>query len=323
MSSRPVVAIPVFPGVQTFELLIPCEVFGQDRSAYLGEPWYELRVCAEVPGLVGGDLGFAVRATHGLDGLADAGTLIVPAVPDLAAEPPPWLLAAVRDAHRRGARVASICTGAFVLAAAGLLDGRRATTHWMYADELARRHPAVEVDPAVLYVDEGRVLTAAGSGSALDLCLHIVRRDLGSRAAATIARRLVLPPHREGGQAQYVDRPVPTGGDQRLLPVLEWALARLDQPLSVADFAVRAAVSSRTLLRRFREATGLSPQQWLTEQRLRRARELLEATDHPVEEVSRRCGFATAASLREHFARTVGVSPQVYRRTFQAAGGIR
>jgi transcriptional regulator GlxA family with amidase domain len=231
---------------------------------------------------------------------------------------PADLVDAVRAAHEAGARIASICTGAFVLAAAGLLDGRRATTHWMHAELLARRHPRVHVDPDVLYIDHGDVLTSAGKAAGLDLCLHLVRLDHGSTVANALARRLVVPPHRDGGQAQFIQAPVPSNGDGGLGGLLNWALERLDEPLTVTDLARAARVSERTLARQFRAATGTTPLRWLLTQRVHRAQELLETTDLGVEQVAARTGLGTAATLRRHFHRTVGVPPDAYRRAFHA-----
>lgn len=224
----------------------------------------------------------------------------------------------MRAAHEAGARIASLCTGAFVLAAAGLLDGRRATTHWAHTEALAERHPRVEVDPDVLYVDNGTVLTSAGKAAAMDLCLHLVRLDHGSAVANTVARRLVVPPHRDGGQAQFVTAPVPTREDHPLTDLLPWAVERLDQPLTVEDLARRARMSSRNLGRHFRAATGTTPLQWLLTQRIRRAQELLEATDDSVDAIAEATGMGTATTLRRHFNRTVGVPPDTYRRTFRS-----
>ncbi|RJL22764.1 GlxA family transcriptional regulator [Bailinhaonella thermotolerans] len=312
------VALLVLPGTPPFELAVPFEVFGRDRSAHLGVEWYDFRPCSPDPRVEAG-FGFSVATPYGLDDLVAADTVIVAACESAAAPIPASAVEAVRRAHERGARVASICTGAFVLAEAGLLDGRRATAHWLNAAELARRHPRVRVDPSVLYVDEGDVLTSAGSAAALDLCLHIVRRDHGAAVAAAIARRVVVPPHREGGQAQYVDLPVAAAPGDGLAPLLDWARERLSGPLSVEDLARRAGTSSRTLLRRFRAALAMTPQRWLTLERVRRAQALLETTAAPVETVARECGFATAAALREHFTREVGVPPHAYRRAFARA----
>jgi transcriptional regulator GlxA family with amidase domain len=299
-------------GIQSLlEVAVAHDVFGMHRSG-LADPWYDFAVCAP-PG-VGVGAWFQVSTPHGLDRLVTADTVIVPWSHDVEEHPPADLVDAVRAAHEAGARVASICTGAFVLAAAGLLDGRRATTHWMHAEELARRHPRVRVDPDVLYVDDGDVLTAAG----LDLCLHLVRSDHGSAVANALARRLVVPPHREGGQAQFVQAPVPSHVDGGLGALLSWAGERLHEPLTVSDLARAARTSERTLTRQFRAATGTTPLRWLLTQRVHRAQELLETTDFSVEQVAARTGLGTAATLRRHFHRTLGVPPDAYRRAFHA-----
>jgi transcriptional regulator GlxA family with amidase domain len=246
--------------------------------------------------------------------------VVVPAWRDSGDTPPEPLLEALRAAHRRGARIASLCTGAFVLAHAGLLDGKRATTHWMHAEKLAAMFPQVRVDPAVLYVDEGDVLTSAGTAAGIDLCLHMVRLDHGAEVANVYARRMVVPPHRDGGQAQYVEMPVGRTPDHDgLATTLSWALSNLDQPITVEQMAARANQSPRTFARRFRAVTGTTPLRWLLSQRVAAAQRLLETSDLPVEVVAQRCGFGAAATLRLHFGRTVGISPLAYRRTFNSA----
>jgi AraC family transcriptional regulator, transcriptional activator FtrA len=307
------VALAVTGGHSLLEVAVACDVFGMDRSS-LADPWYDFAVCAPAGARVGG--WFQVSTPHGLDRLVTADTVIVPWSHDVEQHPPADLVDAVRAAHDAGARIASICTGAFVLAAAGLLDGRRATTHWMHADLLARRYPRVQVDPDVLYIDHGDVLTSAGKAAGLDLCLHLVRRDHGSAVANALARRLVVPPHRPGGQAQFIQTPVPPADDGGLGELLGWASERLDEPLTVTDMARTARVSERTLTRQFRAATGTTPLQWLLTQRVQRAQELLETTELSVEQVAARTGLGTAATLRRHFHRTVGVPPDAYRRSF-------
>ncbi|MBD3141464.1 helix-turn-helix domain-containing protein [Microbispora bryophytorum] len=314
-----VVALAVTADMPLFELSIACEIFGTDRSD-LADPWYELRLCAADPGGTRTQNGFVLHTPHDLEALAAADTVVVPAVSAdavLSGEPAaPRLLDALRAAHANGARIVSLCTGAFVLAEAGLLDGRRATTHWVYTDILSARHPEVRVDPAVLYVDEGDVLTSAGRSAGIDLCLHLIRADLGAEIANQVARRMVVPAHRPGGQAQYIETPVPRAGDDGLAPVLQWAVEHLDQQLTVAQMACLAGVSPRTLVRRFHDATGTTPLRWLHAQRLARARHLLESTDLPIERISQLCGMGTAGNLRHHFTRSVGVTPMEYRRTF-------
>ncbi|WP_327070878.1 helix-turn-helix domain-containing protein [Kitasatospora sp. NBC_01250] len=308
------VALAVTDGMLHFELALACEVFGANPIG-LADPWYRLSLCG--PGAVRAGR-FRLEPDRGLDGLADADTVIVPGWADVDQDPPADLVDAVRTAHRAGARVASLCTGAFVLAAAGLLDGRSATTHWAHTRALAARHPRVTVDPDVLYVDNGSVLTSAGKAAAMDLCLHLVRLDHGSSVANTLARRLVVPPHRDGGQAQFVTTPVPAPDNHPLADLLPWAVERLDQPLTVQDLARRANMSSRNLGRHFRTVTGTTPLQWLLVQRIRHAQELLETTDDSIEAVATATGMGTATTLRRHFNRTVGVPPDTYRRTFRA-----
>jgi AraC family transcriptional activator FtrA len=306
------------PGVAPFELGIVVEVFGLARPELDVPWWYELTVAAEHPGPLpstAGGFGFAVD--HGLEALEAADTVIVPG---WHGEPSAEVLEAVRAAHDRGARLVSICSGAFLLAAAGLLDGREAATHWRYAEPLARRHPEVRVNADVLYVDAGSVLTSAGSAAGIDLCLHIVRRDHGSSIANAVARRLVIPPHRDGGQAQLIDLPMPAHpDDDPIASVMAWALERLDEPLDLAALAGRSYMSVRTFTRRFRRATGTTPGRWLLEQRVRASLPLLEETDASIEAVSGAVGFASAATYRHHFVSIMRTSPSAYRRTFYAA----
>ncbi|WP_196425179.1 helix-turn-helix domain-containing protein [Amycolatopsis camponoti] len=301
------VALAATDGMLSFELTIAAEVFGED-------PRYGFSVCGSAPVRVGR---FLLEPDHGLERLARAGTVIVPGWADVDADPPADLVEAVRAAHAAGARVASLCTGAFVLAAAGLLDGLRATTHWAHTEVLAARFPRVTVDADVLYVDNGSVLTSAGKAAAMDLCLHLVRADHGPAAANAVARRLVVPPHRAGGQAQYVSTPIPARDDHPLAALLPWITARLDQPLTVEDLARQAKVSTRHLTRHFHAATGTTPLRWLLVQRIRRAQELLEKTDSGVDTIAAAVGMGTATTLRRHFNRTVGVPPDTYRRTFR------
>ncbi|WP_130797079.1 helix-turn-helix domain-containing protein [Streptomyces otsuchiensis] len=308
------VALAVTDGMLHFELSMAYEVFGADMSG-VADTWYDLAVCGPGPARVGR---FRLEPDGGWDLLTRARTVIVPGWADTDANPPADLVDAVRTAHERGARVASLCTGAFVLAAAGLLDGRRATTHWAHTRALADRHPRVAVDPDVLYVDNGSVLTSAGKAAAMDLCLHLVRLDHGSAVANTMARRLVVPPHRAGGQAQFVTAPVPARDDHPLGELLPWVIERLDRSLTVEDLARRANMSSRNLARHFRSATGTTPLRWLLTQRIRRAQELLETTGDSVESIAAATGMGTATTLRRHFNTTVGVPPDTYRRTFRS-----
>jgi transcriptional regulator GlxA family with amidase domain len=316
--SRHVVAVAVTDGAPLFELAVPCEVFGVDRSD-LANPWYELRLCAAQPGGLRTAAGLIVQTPYGLEDLATADTVIVAAIPpSTRLAPPEPLLEALREAHRRGARIATICSGVYVAAAAGLLDGRPATTHWMYAAEFTNLFPQVKVDPGVLYVDDGQILTSAGTGAAIDLCLHMVEVDHGTAVANAVARRMVVPPRRDGGQAQYVPSPAVPPASGGLGPVLDWARENLDRPLTVADLARRANLSQRTFARRFAEAAGVSPLRWLTAERIRMAQELLESSDEPIERIARRAGFGTAPNLRQHFGRATSVSPQTYRRVFRS-----
>ncbi|WP_461037487.1 helix-turn-helix domain-containing protein [Streptomyces mayteni] len=313
------VALAVTDGMLHYELSVAYEVFASAPDA-VSVPWYDVALCGS--GTVRAGL-FRLEVDHGLDRLPHADTVIVPGWADVDVDPPADLVDAVRAAHEAGARVASLCTGAFVLAAAGLLDGRRATTHWAHTRELAARHPRVTVDPDVLYVDNGSVLTSAGKAAAMDLCLHLVRLDHGSAIANTVARRLVVPPHRAGGQAQFVTAPVPARDDHPLAELLPWVIERLDHPLTVEDLARRANMSSRNLARHFRSVTGTTPLQWLQTQRIRRAQELLEATGDSVDAIAAATGMGTATTLRRHFNRTIGVPPDAYRRTFRSSHGSR
>ncbi|MBW3577615.1 MAG: helix-turn-helix domain-containing protein [Actinobacteria bacterium] len=331
---EPSVAVLFVDHMNPFEFSIACEIFGIRRGevlATMAEPrWYELRVCAAWPGAtVPTRFGFSLTIDRGLEDLVTADTVIVPmAVRASDAEqmvcgwrmpalPGDDVLAALRQAAANGARMVSFCSGAFVLAEAGLLDGRRATTHWMYTEAFRARYPKVEVVPDVLYVDEGDVLTSAGSASGLDLSLHIVRTDYGADAADLVARRTVVPPHRDGGQAQYTTVPeVPTGGTP-FGELLHWIVENLHEPLEVADMAERSAMSERTFARRFSDATGTTPHQWLTTQRVARARQLLETTELTIDAIATRSGLGTAANLRTRLREAVGVSPTGYRRRFR------
>ncbi|MFE3829041.1 helix-turn-helix domain-containing protein [Streptomyces sp. NPDC059092] len=308
------VALAVTDGMLHFELSVAHEVFGSAPDG-VTVPWYDISVCGSDTVRFGQ---FLLEPDHGLDRLQGADTVIVPGWADVDVAPPAELVEAVRAAHDAGARVVSLCTGAFVLAAAGVLNGRRATTHWAHTDDLASRYPNVEVDPDVLYVDNGSVLTSAGKAAALDLCLHLVRLDHGSSIANTVARRLVVPPHRAGGQAQFVTAPVPTQDDHPLAALLPWIIERLDQPLTVEDLARHARMSSRHLGRHFHAATGTTPLQWLLTQRIRHAQELLEKTDESIDTIAAATGMGTATTLRRHFNRTLGVPPDTYRRTFRS-----
>jgi transcriptional regulator GlxA family with amidase domain len=308
-------------GMSPLEPSVAAEFFGVDRSGVVpGGRWYRHRFCTERPGPVHLRGGLHLSVEDGLDALSRADTVVIPGWHDSRQPPSPALAEALRRAHRRGARLASFCTGAFVLAHAGLLDGRRATTHWETADRFAATFPAVQVDPGVLYVEDGNILTSAGSAASIDLALHLVRRDLGAEVANVVARDLVVPPHRDGGQAQYIESPVPCCPEtDPLAGILAWATAHLDEDLSVEVLAERAAMSPRNFARRFRAATGTTPHQWLVTQRVALAQQLLETTDLGVDAIADRCGFGTAASLRLHFQRHAHTSPAAYRRTFRGA----
>ena len=307
-----VVAILAVHGVVPFDLTIPCEVFGRVRLPDAADE-YDVRVCGEAPEVRA--RGFGIRAPWTLDDLVGAHTVIVPGIEDATHPVPDAVVAAVGAAYARGARVASICTGAFVLAAAGLLDGRRATTHWLAAGLLAQRYPAVTVDPGVLFVDEGRVVTSAGASAGLDMCLHLLRRDHGHAAAAHAARLAVAPLGREGGQAQFI-RHEPPGSAASLAALLDWMRQNAHLPLSVDELARQAAASPRTFARRFRAQTGTTPLQWLITARVRRVQELLETTCLSMEEIAIAAGFDGAAVMRDRFRCAVGVSPKAYRRAF-------
>ncbi|RYP88886.1 helix-turn-helix domain-containing protein [Nocardioides guangzhouensis] len=313
----PRIALALPRSSMLYEAAIAAEIFGVDRSDLAsGRGWYDLVVCT-ADGSPHAWLPHLPSASYAE--IAEVDSVVVPSTDDPDAAPDPELVEALRTAHGRGVRIASLCTGAFVLAAAGLLDGRVATTHWMHADDLARRYPRVDVRSDVLYVDEGDVLTSAGKTAALDLCIHLVRRDLGAAAATGIARRLVVPAHRSGGQAQFIAAPAGPRTPDGLAPTLAWARSRLYQPLTVRDLAGHAGLSTRQLARRMRAELGLAPLDWLHQQRIARAQELLERTDASVEQVAASCGMGTAATLRRHFHRAVGVTPTAYRTTFRLA----
>ncbi|RLU80484.1 AraC family transcriptional regulator [Streptomyces griseocarneus] len=313
------VAVAVTDGMPILELAVPCHVFGTPRPD-LRDSWYDFRLCNPTGGTAApARQWFTTDTPYGYQELVEADTVIVPASADVRGRPPGRLLDAVREAHARGARIVSLCSGAFVLAAAGLLDGRRAATHWEHAPLLAERYPDIEVDPTVLYIDDGDILTSAGSTAGIDLCLHLVRKDLGSRVASSVARHLVVPAHRPGGQAQYIEAPLPPKEtDDGLAPLLHWAAENVHRPLTTPELARRAGTSERTLVRRFHQSTGTTPLRWLQAQRIARAKELLETTDQPMDRIAEQCGLGGAANLRLHFARSVGISPTEYRRGHRA-----
>nr|WP_315185155.1 helix-turn-helix domain-containing protein [uncultured Albidiferax sp.] len=318
------VAVLAFDGVSLFHLSVPGIVFGIEPVP-TGLPPYEVRYCTPTPGRVRCDQGVEIEVPGGLDAMVAADIIVVPAWnrPEIAA--PVALTDALRQAHARGAYVVGLCLGAFVLGDAGLLDGRRATTHWACRELFAQRFPKTDFHPDVLYVDDGNVITSAGTVAAIDCCLHIVRLRHGADVANRVARLLVTPPHRQGGQAQYIEQPVPALPSERRLPgVLEWARAHLSEPLTLDALADVARMSRRSFTRRFREATGTTVNQWLATERVGRAQALLETTDMPIERLAAEVGFGTALSLRQHFAHQVRTSPSAYRRAFRAggAGGI-
>lgn len=319
------VAVLAYDGVAPFELGVLCEAWGLDRADD-GVPPFDFAVCAPEPGRVSTSQGFDLHIAEGLERVAQADLVAVPAMPRDQPVPEP-VLDAVRAAHERGARLLSVCSGAFVLGAAGLLDGRRCTTHWLFADELAARFPAARVDPDVLYVDADPVFTSAGSAAGLDASLYLLRKEFGAQVAGAVARRMVVPPHRDGGQAQFVRAQVPDVAADTVAPVLDWLVENLDEDLSVDALARRLHMSPRTFARRFRDETGTTPHQWLSHQRVLLAERLLEETALPIEEVARRSGFGTAATLRHSFSRVRGTSPAAYRRTFadplRATAGAR
>lgn len=315
------IAVLAFPGISPFHLSIPCAIFGEDRSA-ANIPRFDLRLCAELAGATKTSTGFEIVVAHDLAGLDAADTIIIPGWADPQAQASPALIAALQAAHRRGVCLVGLCLGTFVLAAAGMLDGRRATTHWLCADQFARRYPRVRLDPDVLYVDDGDILTSAGAAAGIDCCLHLLRRWYGAEIANRVARRMVVSPHRQSGQAQFIELPLPTSpaGEQFSI-VLDWALRHLDQPLSVNLLAEQAHMSRRTFTRRFRQATGNTVVDWLRHQRLALAQQLLESTDLSIEQIASRSGFGTTASLRQLFRENFRLSPASYRREFRGQAG--
>lgn len=310
------VAVVAFDGISPFHLSVPCLVFGEDRRPD-GSPRFRLRVCAAEAGPLRTNAGFGLVIERGLGALRTAGIVVVPSWHEDGRGAPPALLRALRAAHRRGALIVGLCLGAFVLAEAGLLDGRPATTHWHLVPRFRAMYPSVQLQPEVLYVDEGDVITSAGTAAGLDCCLHVLRKRHGAEAANRAARRMVVAPHREGGQAQYIAQPVPERAERdRLGPVLEWMSRHLAQPHGLDELAARAFMSRRTFTRHFRDATGTTVVGWLKAQRLALAQRLLEGTELPIEEVAARAGFGSSASLRQHFAQALRTSPQSYRRQF-------
>ena len=311
------IAVLALPGVVPFDLATPIDTFGRARLPD-GRKAYRVRVCAPEAREPVPSETFAITAPHGLDALAAADTIVVPGCDEHAPPPAPEVLSALRQAADQGTRIASICAGAFILAAAGLLDGLRATTHWIAAGELAERYPAVDVRPNVLYVDNGQILTSAGAAAGIDLCLHMVRRDHGSAVAADVARLSVVPLEREGGQAQFIVHEVPPVPQGTIMePVLAWIEDNLESPLTIQQMAAKCGMSERTFNRRFREQTGTTPLQWLLRARVRRAQYLLENTGHTIDRIATQSGFGSPTAFRDRFRRIAGVSPQAYRASFR------
>ncbi|MEU9051240.1 helix-turn-helix domain-containing protein [Streptomyces sp. NPDC048384] len=316
------VAVIVDEGTNPFEVGVATELFGLPRPELgLAGPLYDVTLCTPTPEVRMNHGFFTLTGVPGLEAVDTADTLVVPGRPDNVVPRGTAVLDAIRRTHARGARVMSLCTGSFALAEAGLLDGRRATTHWRWADTFRALHPEVLLEPDVLFVDEGDILTAAGSAAALDLCLHVVRRDHGAEVANAVSRRLVFAAHRDGGQKQFVERPVPDVPDESLAPLLAWAQQRLGEPLTVAGLAARAAVSPATLHRRFRAQLGTTPLAWLTGERVALACRLIERGEERLDVVAARCGLGTAANLRARVRRDTGLSPSAYRRRFGPGGG--
>jgi len=309
----PSVVLALYEGAMLFEAATAIEVFGVDRSD-IADPWYDFTIAGPGARAVG-DMA-RMKSDPTFTPILTAHTIVVPAYHDVDDPPPEDIVDALRTAHTNGARILSLCTGVFVLAAAGLVDGKRVTTHWAHADLLAQRYPRVDVDADVLYVDDNPILTSAGKAACMDLCLHVVRTDHGATAANTLARRLVVPPHRAGGQAQFITAPAPPDG-HHLQDLMHWATTHLHEPLTVKDLAERLNMSTRTLARHFIATTGTTPLRWLHNQRVHAAQEMLETTDASIDTIAERTGMGMAATLRRHFNRTVGVAPDTYRRTFQ------
>jgi AraC family transcriptional regulator, transcriptional activator FtrA len=312
------VAVVVYDGVEMFDLGLAFEVFGVDRSQLFETPWYRLSLCAATPGPVTVDGGYQLDVPYGVERIRRASTVIVLPTENFDAVPEE-IYEALRQAHARGRRILSLCTGAFVLAAAGLLDGRRATTHWTECDDLARRFPRVAVDPGVLFVDEDTIMTSAGSAAGIDLLLHVVRQDHGTEIATQLARQLVVPPQRDGGQAQYIETPMPRVSTANpFAETVDWLQEHLGEPVTIEDLAYRSAMSPRTFARQFLATTGTTPYRWLTRQRVQHAQRLLETSDLTIETVAANSGFGTADNLRKYFKRSVKTTPQAYRNAFRA-----
>ncbi|CAB3642858.1 GlxA family transcriptional regulator [Achromobacter pestifer] len=310
------VAVIAFEGISPFHLSVPCMVFGDDL-ARLGVPRYRLLVCGEQTGLIATQSGFKIEVEHDLSALSQADTIIMPAWRDPEEPAPAALLKALQAGHARGARIAGLCLGTFVLAEAGLLDGRTAATHWVWGDDFERRHPNVRLDRKSLYIDDGDILTSAGTAAAIDCCLHLLRRDHGAEVANRVARRMVVAPHRHGGQAQYIEQPLPEReGSDKLTATLDWAIENLRQPLSLDLLADKAGMSRRNFTRRFKEKTGATVSGWVLNHRLAAAQRLLETSGQAVDLVAENVGFGSSVSFRQHFTHAFAVSPSAYRKQF-------
>jgi AraC family transcriptional activator FtrA len=317
------IAILIYDHINPFELAVATEVFGLDRPE-LGVQWYQTFVCAVEPRPILTRSGFSIFTSYDLTQMREANTIIVPSTTPGNITVPDQLRDSLRDAYQRGTRIVSFCTGAFVLAAAGLLDGRRAATHWLWSSQLAQQYPRIRVDPSVLYVDEGQILTSAGTAASIDLALHIVRKDYGAEIASAVARRMVVPPFREGGQAQYIQSSIPDLGDlSSFSEILQWMKTHLHEDLPIERLASEMKMSQRTFARHFRKATGTTPHQWLLQQRIVQAQRLLETTDESIERIASLCGFSSAAMLRIHFHHCVQISPQAYRHSFNLKRATR
>lgn len=321
MKTPSILALVAYRGLRTFEYSIAADLFGHER-AYLGVPWYKTIVVSPERGTLAGVGGVQVRADAPFEAIAHAQTIVIPGWRDVEETPPAKLLGALRAAAQRRARIVSLCSGAFVLGAAGLLDGKRATTHWLFAESFKRQFPRAHFEADVLYVDEGQLITSAGSAAGLDACLHLIRRDFGAAVANTVARRMVVAPHREGGQAQYVEAPVAERAERAgasLGKAMDWARAHMHQPITIDGLAQRAAMSPRTFLRRFSEAAGIAPKTWLQQERMARARRLLETkATLSADDIALQCGYESIETFRAAFRRIVGVAPATYRARFAA-----
>lgn len=319
----PLVAVVAYDGLCTFEFGVAYEVFGLPRPEF-GKNWYQYLCCSADAGKLNAAGGLTISVTAGLRSLSKADLIIIPGWRGITAPVPPKLVKALRSAHQSGARIMSLCSGIAVLAAAGLLDGRSATTHWRYIDAIQSQYPQIHLMPDVLYVDEGDVLTAAGSAAGIDLCLYVVRKDYGSEIANSVARRLVVPPHRDGGQAQFIPRPIPRErNNTHMAPLIDWMRRHLNEPLTTTRLADRAGLSIRTFQRRFEEATGLAPGEWLVAERIRLAQDILEKnTETPLDDVVAACGFGSPETMRHHFRTRLGVSPTAFRQRFSVSPKI-